>query len=650
MKFQDWSIGTKLAASVFALVGGIFLTFLFFVSYSSSQSAEKQAMQEVADKTRIVANSVEILDKDLRHQVAIFAKLFRSNFRENFSIDASRKTELGGKSAPMLLNGGTEINLDFSIPDRFTELTGVYATVFVRKDDDFIRITTSHKNESGQRAIGTMLDHAHPAYRLILEGKSYAGTASLFGGQYMTQYDPIKDLQGTVIGAIYVGVDFTESMRSLSDELKSIKLGQSGVYFALNAKEGKDYGTLLIHPSNEGSNVLGLKDANGFEYIKAMLTQKQGAFHYKENAKGSGSPRERLVAFTHIKSWNMIVSGDAYLDEITADAIRLRNRYALIGLIMITAIAGLLYPVIRKMVVNPLNRALEVAEAVARGDLTSRIEAKTADETGRLMRAMQKMNDSLAEIVGKVRAGTEVIATASSEISSGNMDLSSRTEQQAASLEETASSMEELTSTVRQNADNAMQANQLALSASEVALKGGKTVSQVVRTMESINESAKKIADIISVIDSIAFQTNILALNAAVEAARAGEQGKGFAVVATEVRNLAQRSAAAAKEIKDLIVDSVNKVDSGGKQVNEAGHTMQEIVEAIQRVTSIMNEISSASREQTTGIEQVNQAIIQMDATTQQNASLVEEAAAASQSLRDQATNMSRLVRVFRLN
>lgn len=263
---------------------------------------------------------------------------------------------------------------------------------------------------------------------------------------------------------------------------------------------------------------------------------------------------------------------------------------------------------------------------------------------------MKIMRDSLAKIVNEVRTGTETMVTSSCQIASGNQDLSSRTEQQASSLEETASSMEEFTSTVKQNADNARQANILATAASEVAIKGGSMVSQVVDTMGSIHSSSKKIVDIIGVIDSIAFQTNILALNAAVEAARAGEQGRGFAVVASEVRNLAQRSASAAKEIKTLIGDSVDQVNIGTGLVDQTGITMNEIVESIKQVSDIMEEINEANQEQTSGIQQINQAIIQMDNVTQQNAALVEESAAAAQSLQDQAENLSQVINIFNLN
>ena len=293
--------------------------------------------------------------------------------------------------------------------------------------------------------------------------------------------------------------------------------------------------------------------------------------------------------------------------------------------------------------------ASDIASRIAAGDLSVDVALRQGDRSS-LLFAMKSMRDSLAQIVGEVRNGTDAIASASRQIASGNLDLSSRTEEQASSLEETASSMEELTSTVQQNADNARQANGLATSASEVAGRGGAVVAQVVDTMASINDSSKKIVDIIAVIDGIAFQTNILALNAAVEAARAGEQGRGFAVVASEVRTLAQRSASAAKEIKLLIDDSVEKVDAGAKLVNRAGATMDEIVDSVRRVTGIMGEISSASLEQTEGIEQINMAISQMDQVTQQNASLVEEAAAAAESLQDQAGKLAELVSVFKLD
>ncbi|MFZ5528613.1 MAG: methyl-accepting chemotaxis protein [Pseudomonadota bacterium] len=338
--------------------------------------------------------------------------------------------------------------------------------------------------------------------------------------------------------------------------------------------------------------------------------------------------------------------------EVRASIATGRRTTVLIAGVMVLAVLGCTmmgaYFLIRA-IKQPLDQAIGIASRIAEGDLSTKIDTQRTDEFGQLMRALQTMTGSLARLVSEVRHSTDGISTASSEIATGNQDLSSRTEMTASSLQETASSMEQLTGTVQHSAQSARQANQLAGTASEAAQRGGAVVSQVVDTMQEIATSSKKIADIIGVIDGIAFQTNILALNAAVEAARAGEQGRGFAVVAGEVRTLAQRSAQAAREIKSLIVTSTDRVDSGAKLVGEAGSAMDEIVSAIQRVTDMMRDISASASEQSDGIVQVNQAVTQLDQMTQQNAALVEQSAAAAESLREQARRLSGAVNVFRL-
>ncbi len=354
---------------------------------------------------------------------------------------------------------------------------------------------------------------------------------------------------------------------------------------------------------------------------------------------------EQLDKFTAYQNEIMVEAGDA------AAAVSMRTQLMILVLALGASIISVAVAFFAtRSITGPLEEAVDIAKRVADGDLTSVIEVNSNDETGQMMQALKHMNSSLTRIVAEVRTGTESISSASGEIASGNLDLSTRTEQQAASLGQTSGSMRELTGTVQQNADNARQANQLAAKASEVALRGGSVVSHVIETMGSITASSKKIVDIIGVIDGIAFQTNILALNAAVEAARAGEQGRGFAVVASEVRNLAQRSAAAAKEIKILIGDSVDKVREGSTLVEQAGVTMDEVVSSVRRVTDIMGEITSASQEQSVGIASVNRTILEMDETTQQNAALVEEAAAAAASMQDQAANLARVVSVFKLD
>jgi methyl-accepting chemotaxis protein len=382
---------------------------------------------------------------------------------------------------------------------------------------------------------------------------------------------------------------------------------------------------------------------NKFEEMIHTNKEEAVQFLLKEANPATAKWQDAIRDFTNLQ------------EEKTSDEEAAAHAYqsALFLMISITVLAvicgGLVAWFTSRSIVTPISVAVDLAKTVAKGDLTSEIQVNSTDETGQLMQALKDMNGNLIDIVSKVRVGTETIHTAATEIASGNLDLSSRTEEQAGALEETASSMEELTSTVKHNTDNARQANQLAISASEVAAKGGAVVNEVVHTMGAINASSKKIVDIIGVIDGIAFQTNILALNAAVEAARAGEQGRGFAVVASEVRNLAQRSAGAAKEIKTLIGDSVEQVEIGSRLVDQAGSTMDSVVSSIKNVTDIMGEMSLASQEQTSGIEQINHAVTQMDEVTQQNAALVEEAAAAAASLEEQAQVLTQIVSVFKI-
>jgi methyl-accepting chemotaxis protein len=488
----------------------------------------------------------------------------------------------------------------------------------------------------GIRNMSVINDKASEMYQMELLGVSYVKEAN--------------------INLIYMGRALANSLLSSTPEERkrfSERIDSSRQAFKLNMDKARP----LFH-SEEGKKLMTEFDAKYAEYDTMVvdLAKKVEAEPLQENSPTVkyffGVFRDKVNAIDDLMTGlgKMKEKNGAEADQMTTDLYQ-SSRLFMIILVIGSALAGLALGVlITRSITRPLDRAVQVAQTVASGDLTSNITVDSKDETGKLLSALKDMNTNLVKIVGEVRSGTDTIASASNQIATGNLDLSSRTEEQASSLEETASSMEELTSTVKQNADNARQANQLAVSASEVAEKGGTVVSQVVETMNSITESSKKIVDIIGVIDGIAFQTNILALNAAVEAARAGEQGRGFAVVASEVRNLAQRSAAAAKEIKGLIDTSVEKVDAGSKLVGEAGTTMGDIVDSVKRVTDIMAEITAASQEQTAGIEQINQAISQMDEVTQQNAALVEEAAAASQSMQDQAGKLTEVVSVFRLS
>ncbi|NHZ33912.1 hypothetical protein F0185_09960 [Massilia sp. CCM 8692] len=450
------------------------------------------------------------------------------------------------------------------------------------------------------------------------------------------------------------GMPAAEAQKRALATIKTLRYSKTE-YFWVQDQSAR----ILMHPIKpalDNTDGSGTKDPTGkfffTEFAETVKTSGAGFVFYMWPKPGSENPVQKVSYVKGFAPWGWIVGSGVYLDTVDA-TIHARLLSFSLGAL---ALAGVLLGIglligrglLRQLGGEP-GYAAGIARSIAEGDLSINIDLKHNDSSS-LLHGIRTMRDDLAKIVMQVRMGTDTIATASSQIASGNLDLSSRTEQQASSLEETAASMEELTGTVKQNADNARQANQLAATASEVAMQGGAVVAQVVDTMASINDSSRKIVDIISVIDGIAFQTNILALNAAVEAARAGEQGRGFAVVASEVRNLAQRSAAAAKEIKTLIGDSVEKVSVGNKLVADAGGTMDNVVASVRRVTDIMAEISAASHEQSAGIAQVNQAIAQMDAATQQNAALVEEAAAAAESMQDQAARLSQVVGVFRLD
>jgi methyl-accepting chemotaxis protein-1 (serine sensor receptor) len=423
------------------------------------------------------------------------------------------------------------------------------------------------------------------------------------------------------------------------------------------ADADKQWQHYLALPAADDEKVLAGKVAamrdiyvnNGMRSIIKAIHDKDAAKIDDLASRGlSAMFRDYDAASIALDEYQMKGADAHYLagQSLFSRASKLTASAVIIG-VLLMVVSGVL---IMRAIMRPLSQALEHFDEMAAGNLAQHISVKSHDEMGMLLKGLEKMQQQLAGTVRRVREGSSAIASASSEIAAGNLDLSSRTEQQAASLEETAASLEELTSTVRQNADNARQANQLAISASDVAQQGGQIVSQVVNTMGVINSSSSRIVDIISVIDGIAFQTNILALNAAVEAARAGEQGRGFAVVAQEVRNLAQRSAAAAKEIKELITESVDNVNSGTALVDKAGATMNEIVASVTRVTDIMSEIMAAGDEQSAGIDQINQAVAQMDQVTQQNAALVEEATAAAAAMQEQAGELDVAVSVFRVS
>jgi methyl-accepting chemotaxis protein len=620
------SLGIALAAIVVAM------------SLVAADRSRARIVTWVADKTQSVSESVDAFDMTSRVLVEKFFQSFKAEFKQPFSLDeASTTLKLGDEA----LNG------NFEAVDRFAAQSGGVATVFARKGDDFQRVTTSLKKENGERAMGTMLGNAHPAHSLMLDGKTYTGRAVLFGTPYMTRYEPIKSAEGKVVGILFIGFDITAFQTAIEKLATDTRFFDSGGVYIIDPKKSPADATFVVHPTAKGKKVL-----ETYPDAKGVLERLQAA------PDGWARDGGAIYDSQHTDHWAVLRKPRSTPWLVVAevsDAEAMKTHWAtivpfaaLLGIATVL-LGGGLFVMMRRSVGQPLEQLSGAVTVLASGDLSRPFQSERHDEIGRLTRDIESMRQRFQQMLGAVRQSADSIGTASTEIASGNLDLSQRTEQTASNLQIAASSMEQLTGTVKQSADSARQANQLANSAAEVAQRGGSVVAQVVTTMEEINASSKKIADIIGVIDGIAFQTNILALNAAVEAARAGEQGRGFAVVASEVRSLAGRSAEAAKEIKSLIGASVEKVEAGSRLVADAGATMSEIVGSVQRVSDIIGEISAASSEQSEGIGQVNTSVVQLDQMTQQNAALVEQSAAAADSLKDQAHRLAEAVSSFKL-
>jgi methyl-accepting chemotaxis protein len=643
------SVGARLAVLSCVLVALLFAAFTWALTRAAGVQVRDQVRERMEEKDRSIAAMITLFDKALSAEVDRSMSLFASFLPADYSLDDTQKVDIGGIATPTIKAGDKVLNLDFTIPDQFLARSGAVATVFARSGDDFVRVTTSLKKQDGSRAIGTLLDRKGPAYAPLLANRSYTGLAALFGKRLITQYRPITDASGRVIGALFVGVNVDQEVQSVEDGIRNLKIGASGYYFVLDASMGADRGKLIVHPAAAGQKA---DDANA--PYQQMLDMKQGQLDYRsaDATLGEHDARDKFVSFITVPEWQWLVGGVAPRDEVMAEVVASRNRFLLIGFALVGVFAIVFLIAVRRLVSRPLDEAARASERFASGDLSVRVAKHgnaRADEIGRLMQSIDGIGEGLARIVSQVRNASADMSEGTEKIAAGSGNIAARIATQASSLEETAASMEQITSTVQQNADHAAQANTLVTHAADAALEGGRAVERVVSTMGEISRSSQKIAEITTVIEGIAFQTNILALNAAVEAARAGEHGKGFAVVASEVRALAQRSAAAVKEIESLIASSTATVESGFRIAEQASSTMQGIVTQVGQVRAIMSEINVASREQSGGIEQVNLAVTQIGEATQQNATIVGEAELAAAELRQQAARLAQVVSVFKL-
>jgi methyl-accepting chemotaxis protein len=487
-----WSVGLKLTTFTFALVGVIIASIVLTMSITATTKLKERSVESTRAELASLINAIGLFDSGMSGQAASFGHVFAAGFEGERALDPAQSIDVAGKATPALLLNGKPVNLDYTLPDRFTRLTGGNATVFVASGDDFIRISTSVRKENGDRAVGTVLDKTGAAYAALHEGRPYVGIARLFGKDFITDYEPLRDTAGKLVGALYVGIDVSKDMAVLRDRIRAMKVGDTGYFFVMDAKAGKTYGDVVVHPAKEGKNILDSRDASGRQFIREMLTTGEGVITYPwQNAeKGETSPRDKIVAYATYKNWGWMVAGGTYTDEITKEADKLRTRFIVIGLAALAIFALTLRTVINRTISKPLEQARDAAARIAGGDLTVRIATKRQDEIGLLLNAMNDISSRLSGVVGQVRLGAEQIAGASGEISSGNLDLCSRTEQQAATLASTAEAMRDLTETVRRNAGDAQDANQLAVNTSLVAEEGGRMVAEVTRTMDSIRASS----------------------------------------------------------------------------------------------------------------------------------------------------------------
>ncbi|OGU07486.1 MAG: hypothetical protein A2075_18020 [Geobacteraceae bacterium GWC2_58_44] len=632
----------------------------------------------------MLVDSVSSYNGALTDSAGKLAAVFSAEFPGSFSVDTSKSITVADKQTPVVRSGSTVINLNTEIVDGFTSVTKAVSTVFVRTGQDFVRVSTSLKKEDGSRAIGTALDRSHPAYPGLLKGNEFVGKASLFGKEYMTKYVPVRDGQGKVIAVLFIGLDFTDGLRALKEQVKTVKVGKTGYAYVLDAREGKDQGKLVIHPAQEGTNIIDAKAADGRAFVREMIKEKNGIIQYPwaNNEAGDTSSRDRLAAYRYFKEWNWIIGVGSYRDEFNGIARLVRNAIVLASVLVLIAIVLLLTVLIRQWVTQPIRNVVQLTDRYASGDFSAFVAPpgqgkKSTLEIELLLQGVSKMAHALRDTLSKVMSSAHEVGTAAAHVNSSAEQIASGADEIAGKSISVSTAGEEMSCTSGDIAQNCHMAAEEAQRAALSAKNGASVVEATIAVMSQIagkvQESAKiveglgarsdQIGEIIGTIEEIADQTNLLALNAAIEAARAGEQGRGFAVVADEVRALAERTTRATHEIGAMIktiqgetkravaamVQGVHQVEAGTTEAAKSGEALRDILEHINAVAMQVNQIATAAEEQTATTHEISSHMQQITEIVQQTATGAHGSATAAAQMHGNAEELQRLVRQFKL-
>jgi methyl-accepting chemotaxis protein-2 (aspartate sensor receptor) len=680
MRFIDkLNIPTKLVLSV---GGAVLLTTLITVTVlglrlnGSIKAKESSALQ---GQVRMLVDSIATYDQSLKNTAQLLGKVFASQFPDPFFIDDQATVASGSIAAPVMRHGAVQINNDFSQPDRFTATTNAVATVFVRRGDDFIRISTSLKNDKGQRAVGTLLAAEHPAKPRLVAGEDYVGPAKLFGRDYMTRYVPIKDSAGKVIGALFIGLDFTEGLALLRKSLKATKIGETGYAFALDGRPGESAGTLLVHPAMEGKNIRDSRSANGVEFIKEMLEKRQGVIEYEWLNPGEARARSKLVAYAEYPDWQWVVAAGSYTEEFASVAVDALRALAVAAVALFAVIAAILFLAARKLVAQPLRRLETSLAGLARGggDLTLRIPVERNDEVGRVSASFNAFLELLRGIVERTAAIAGEVSIAARQIAKSSKSIAGASGEQTEAAAGASASVAQLATSFSSVADSALEVHELARASLEKTQSGnqelasvvcelrgvGNSVETIATEIEAFMASAESITHLTGEVRALADQTNLLALNAAIEAARAGESGRGFAVVADEVRKLAEKSTQAAAEI-DSVTQSLGTqsaqvgsairtgrgaLDQGLDNLPCVAASLTEAGRAVEAACTGVSEISGAVRDQTSASVEMSRHVGRISGMSADNAAEVCETAHTAAHLEQLAHDLNEEVGRFRI-